>query len=187
MLGHRAQTGATLTAWRRLSSFCRSLMDGRCLTQALLAPSGVLCTGKGQGESWVSPKLPLLSCQAALGKSCPQLRRHLSPAGELCSPIWLCLGRPPVLPQQCAHPQLLQCLGAAEREENRRQAPLPPRLWAGAGACTALPRGRDTGARRSPMGQDRSAPQALAPSVLPEQLLLPFPCGDQEVTRGCRS
>ena len=53
VLGQRAQTRETLTAWRRLSSFLRSLMDGRRLTRALLAPSGVLCSGKGQGEGVV--------------------------------------------------------------------------------------------------------------------------------------
>ena len=50
-LGDRAQTGETLTAWRRLSSFSRGLREGRRVTRALFAPPGVLCTGKGQGES----------------------------------------------------------------------------------------------------------------------------------------
>jgi len=59
----RAQSRETLTAWWWLSSFCRSWMDGRRVTRALDAPSGILGIGKGQGESWVSPKLPLLSCQ----------------------------------------------------------------------------------------------------------------------------
>ena len=57
-----------------------------------------------------------------------------------------------LLPQQGAHPQLLQGPGAAEREEKQRQAPLPPRPWAEAGACRALPRGEGHGGRRKPRG-----------------------------------
>ena len=37
------------------------------------------------------------------------------------------------------------------------------------------------------MGQDRGAAQALAPPLLPEQLLLPLPSGDQKGSRGCRT
>ena len=160
VLGDRARARETLTAWRRLSSFWRSLSDGRRVTRALLAPSGGLCSGKGQGESWGSPKAPLLSCQAALPESCPQPRGPLSPGGELRSPGRLRPQHPPALPQQRAHPQLLQRPGAAEREEKQRQAPLPPSPWAEAGACTALPRGEGHGGRTKP----RRAGQRCLPS-----------------------
>ena len=65
-----------------------------------------------------------------------------------------------LLPQQGAHPQLLQGPGAAEREEKQRQAPLPPRPWAEAGACTALPRGEGHRGRTKP----RRAGQRCLPS-----------------------
>ena len=45
-LGDSGQTRETLTPWRRLSSFCRSLMDGTVVTRAPVAPSGVLSPGK---------------------------------------------------------------------------------------------------------------------------------------------
>ena len=47
--------------------------------------------------------------------------------------------------------------------------------------------GKGTGAGGSPVGQDRGAAQALAPAVLPEQLLLPLPSGDQKGSRACRT
>ena len=47
--------------------------------------------------------------------------------------------------------------------------------------------GKGTGAGGSPGGQDRGAAQALAPAVLPEQLLLPLPSGDQKGSRACRT
>ena len=49
--GDRAETRATLTARRRLSSFSRTLMEGSRVTRALFAPSACLCTGKGQRRS----------------------------------------------------------------------------------------------------------------------------------------
>ena len=154
VLGDRAQTRETLTAWRRLSSFCRSLIDGRRVTRAVFAPSGVLCSGKGQGESWVSPRLPPCSCQAALPESCPLAQGHLSPAGELCSPVRLRLEHPPGLPQQRAHPQLLQRPGAAEREEKERQAPLPR---------SPAPRGRTQGQDKAPWGRTEALPKPWLP------------------------
>ena len=180
-LGDRAQSRETLTARRRLSSFCRNLMEGRRVTRALLAPSGVLCSGKGQGGSRLSPKLPLLSCRAALPDSCPQLRGHLSPAGELCSPIWLRLEHPPGLPQQCAQPQLLQRPGAAEREEQQPQAPLPPSPWAGAGACTALPRGegRTQGQDEAPWSRTEALPKPWLPLSCQSSRLCPSLLGTQ--------
>ena len=107
---------------------------------------------EGTGREVGEPKLPLLSCPAAVPESCPQARGHVSPAGELCSPVRLRLEHPPALPQQCAQPQLLQRPGAAEREEKQREAPLPRSPWAEAGACRALPRGEGHGGRRKPRG-----------------------------------
>ncbi len=80
-------------------------------------PASPCCRGRRSFPSTLIPRLP---------KSCPQPWGHLSPAGELCSPVRLRLEHPPGLPQQCAHPQLLQRPGAAEREEKQRQVPLPP-------------------------------------------------------------
>lgn len=57
--GDRAEIRETLTAWRRLSSFSRSLTEGSRVTRALFAPSGCLCTGRDRGR--MSPKPPLLS------------------------------------------------------------------------------------------------------------------------------
>ena len=61
-----------------------------------------------------------------------------SPAGGCVPPsVQLLLEHPPGLPQQCGHPQLLQCLGSAGREERERQALLPPAL--GKGGCLHSP------------------------------------------------
>ena len=152
MLGDRAHARETLTAWRRLSSFSRSLSEGRRVTRALGAPSGVLCSGKGQGERWVSP-----SCLFSLVRQlCPRAARR---RGGTCPQLGSCVALsgcawsiPPALPQQCAQPQLLQRPGAAERAEKQREAPLPPSPWAEAGACRALPRGEGHGGRRKPRG-----------------------------------
>ena len=163
MLRDRAQTRETLTAWRQLSSFLRCLTDGRWVTRALLAPSGVLCIRKGKIKSWVSPKPLILSCQAALPQSCRQLWVSFSPAGELCSPIRLRLEHPPGLPQQRAHPELLQRPGAAEREEKQRQAPMTPSPQAEASAHVALPWGKDAGQDKAPWGNTEVLPEAWLP------------------------
>ena len=152
VLGQRAQTRETLTAWRRLISFSRSLSDGRRVTRALLAPSGVLGSGKGRGERWVSP-----SCLFSLVRQlCPRAaRRRGGPCPQLGSCVALsgcAWSIPPALPQQCAQPQLLQRPRAAERAEKQREAPLPPSPWAEAGTCRALPRGEGHGGRRKPRG-----------------------------------
>ena len=78
-----------------------------------------------------------------------------------------------LLPQQGAHPQLLQGPGAAEREEKQRQAPLPPRPWAEAGACTALPRGEGHRGRTKPRGAGQrrcQSPGSLSSSFWPSLL-----------------
>lgn len=178
MLGDRAQARETLTAWRRLSSFSRSLVDGRRVTRALFAASGVLCPGKGQGESWVSPKLPLLSCQAALPESCPQPQGHLSPRWGAVFPRTAAPGASPRLTPAVCPPTAPSAPGSCRKRGERASGPAAPQ---------PCPAGKDTGAGQSAVGQDRGAAQALAPSVLPEQLLLPFPSGDQKVTRGCRT
>ena len=170
--GDSAQARQTLTAWRRLS-FSRSLSDGTRVTRGFLAASGILCTGKGQ--SWVSPKPPLLSHQAALPESCLQPRRHLSPAGELCSPIWLWLQHPPAYPSNvCTHSSF--SAWELQQEEKQRQAPLPPSPWAEADACTALPPGEGHRGRTKRHGAGQSccpSPGSLCPATAPA-LALPF-------------
>ena len=52
---------------------------------------------EGRGREVGEPKVPLLSCAAALPESCPQARGHVSPAGELCCPVRLRLEHPPRL------------------------------------------------------------------------------------------
>ena len=52
---------------------------------------------EGTGREVGEPKLPLLSCPAAVPESCPQARGHVSPAGELCCPVRLRLEHPPRL------------------------------------------------------------------------------------------
>lgn len=56
----------------------------------------------------LSSKPPLLSCQAALPKSCLQPQGHLCRAGELCSPTQLRPEHPPAYPSSVSPPQLLQ-------------------------------------------------------------------------------
>jgi len=124
-------------------------MDGSCVTRALLAPCGALRIGKGRGESWLSPKPPLPSRQAAVPESCTQARGHLSPAGEPCAPLALRPQHRHRLPQQRAQPQLLQCPGAAAREEKQRQAPAACSPWA-----EPCPGDKDTGAGRGPLCRD---------------------------------
>lgn len=136
------------------------------VTWALFAPSGVLCTGKGQGDSWVSPKLHLLSCQAALPESCPQLREHLYPAGEPYSPVQLYLqASPRFTPAMCP-----LTAPSAPRNCRKRRNSIRPHCPAAHGQRQApaqpCPVRKDTGARRNPMEQYRGTAQALAPSVL---------------------
>ena len=86
-----------------------------------------------------------------------------------------------LLPQQGAHPQLLQGPGAAEREEKQRQAPLPPPRGQRRAPAEPCPVGKDTGAGGSPGGQDRGAAKALAPSRPPFGLPFWGPAGDAEM------
>ena len=178
VLGDRAQARETLTAWRRLNSFSSGLIDGRRVTRAVFAPSGVLYSGKGQGESWVSPRLPLRSSQAALPESCPQAQGHLSPHWGAVIPHPAVPGASPRLTPAVCPPTAPSAPGSCRKRGERASGPAAPQ---------PCPAGKDTGAGQSAVGQDRGAAQALAPSVLPEQLLLPFPSGDQKVTRGCRT
>ena len=178
--GDGAQARETLTAWRRLSSFSRSLSDGTRFTRGFLAPSGVLCTRKGQGESWVSPKPPLLSHQAALrGGTSPQLGSCVPPSGCACS-------TPQLTPATCT-PTAPSAPGSCSKRRNSVRPRCPPAHGQRQTPAQPCSVGKDTGAGQSPVGRDRAAAQALAPSVLPEQLLWPFPSGDQKVTRGCRT
>ena len=63
------------------------------------SPGSFWCPGQreGTGREVGEPKLPLLSCPAALPESCPQARGPVSPAGELGCPVRLRLEHPPRL------------------------------------------------------------------------------------------
>ena len=79
---------------------------------------------------------------------------------------------------------------ARELQKERRSSVrprCPPARGQRRAPAQPCPGGKATGAGPSPGGQDRGASQALPPAVLPEQLLLPSPSGDQEGTRGCRT
>lgn len=156
VLGDRAQSRETLTAWRRLSSLSRSLMDVRWVTRAPLRPSGVLCTGKGEAESWVSPKPSLVSCQAAVPESCSQPRGHLPQLGAVFPrPSSFSWSIPPAYPSSVAtHSSFSAWDLQIERRESVR--PCCPQPWAKVGACTALCCG--AGQRRCP------SPGSLCPA-----------------------
>ena len=112
-------------------------MDVRWVTRAALRPSGVLCTGKGEGESWVSPKPSLVSCQAAVPESCSQPRGHLPQLGAVFPcPSSFSWSIPPAYPSSVAtHSSFSAWDLQVERRE--RQALLPPAL--GKGGCLHSP------------------------------------------------
>jgi len=150
-------------AWRWLSSFCRSWSDGRWVTWALFCPSGVLCPGQGRGESWVSPKPPLPSCQAAVpagvgaplpswGAPCPR------PAVPAASPRLTPAACPATAPS---------APGSCRQRAEPASGPAAPRPWAEAGACTALPRGEGRRGRTKPRGAGQRrcpSPGSLSPA-----------------------
>ena len=99
-----------------------------------------------EGESWVTAKLPLLSCQAALPESCPQLQGRLSPAGELCSPVRLLLKHSPAYPCGVPTHSSFSTWEPQKEASTGPAAPQPEGRRAPARSC-----GKDTGAGRCPM------------------------------------
>lgn len=134
---------------------------------------------KGRAESWVSPKPPVLPCQAAVPDSCPQPQGQLSPAEELCSPVRPLREHPPAAAAAAAYPCSVatHCSFSAwelQEEKRRREAasgPALPSPWGPEAPC---------------WGQGRDAAQAPAPCQLPEQRLLPLPSGKPKLSSAHR-
>ena len=93
---------------------------------------------EGRGRELGEPQAVSCLLSGSCARELPAAPGAPSPAGG-CVPPWaqLLLEHAPGLPQQRGHPQLLQCLGAAEREGRQCQALLPPAL--GKGGCLHSP------------------------------------------------
>ena len=138
----------------------------------------------------------LRELQAASSLLSGSSARELPTAAGAPLPSWGAVFPHPAVPgaSPLAYPSSVpshSSFSSWELQKERRKSvrpcclPAPGQRRAPAQPC---PVGKDTGAGGSPVGQDRGTAQALAPSVLPERLLLPFfPFGEQKVTRGCRT
>lgn len=182
VLGARAQTRETLTAWRRLSSFSSSSIEGSRVTRALLAPSGVLCTGKGEGESQAASSLSSGSSARDLPSATgAPLPSHRAVFPHLAAPA----ASPRLTPAVCPA-TAPSAPGSCSKRGERASGPAAPQPLGGAGACRALPHGEGHRGRRSPSGSGQRCCPSPGSLWQPQQLLLPFPFGEQRVSRGCR-
>ena len=82
----------------------------------------------------------------------------------------LCLEHPPSYPSSVPTHSSFSTR-ELQAEETQHQAPLTPSPGQTQVPARPCPMGKGTGAGQSPMGWDRDISQALACSVLPEQLL----------------
>lgn len=96
-------------------------------------------------------------------------------------------GASPRLTPAVCPPTAPSAPGSCGKRGELASGPAAPNPWGLHSRAQPCPVEKDTGAGPSPVGQDRGAAQALAASVLTQQLLLPFPSGHQQVTRARRT
>ena len=149
-----------------------------------MAPSGVLCAGKAQGESWLSPKPPLLPCAAALPE------RELPAAAGAPLPSWGAVFPHPAAP--AASPRLTPAAcpptapsapGSCRKRGEPASGPAAPQpVGRGGRLRSPAPWGRTPERDEAPWGRTEALPEPWLPVSCQSSCFRPPLLGTQ---RGC--